>query len=154
MSPMCTGTRSWLSLWESCRRRRLRGFWQSRYTPSGLASLRHLSQRERQGRPHAWLSLWESCRRRRLRGSWQSRYTLSVLASLSHLSQRERQEGMRRKEIPDVYLSNFAGKIQEDRSGFLGRFKRGRGEIRNPPDPKPQTSAAFAVWKGRNEHRG
>ena len=41
----------WLSLWESCRRRRLRGPWQSRSacTLSVLASLGHLSQRERQG---------------------------------------------------------------------------------------------------------
>ena len=41
-------TAPWLSLWESCRRRRLRGFWQSRYTLSVFASLSHLSQRERQ----------------------------------------------------------------------------------------------------------
>ena len=58
------------------------------------------------------------------------------------------------KEIFDAYLPVFAGKIQENRSGFLGRFKEVRREIEIPPGPKPQTSAAFAVWKGRNEHRG
>ena len=30
----------------------------------------------------------------------------------------------------------------------------GPGEIRNPPGSKPQTSEAFAVWKGRSGHRG
>ena len=37
----------WLSLWESCRRRQLRG--SSLLTLSVLAALGHLSQRERQG---------------------------------------------------------------------------------------------------------
>ena len=53
----------------------------------------------------------------------RSAYTLSVLASLRHLSQRERQEGVHGKEILGANLSVRAGKIQENRSGFLGRFK-------------------------------
>ena len=52
-----------------------------------------------------------------------------------------------------IGLSGSAGKIQENRSGFLGRFK-GSGGNRNPPGSKPQTSEAFAVWKGRSGHRG
>ena len=34
---------------------------------------------------------------------------------------------MRRKEILGAYLSVFAGKIQENRRGFLGRFKGAPG---------------------------
>ncbi len=139
----------WLSLWESCRRRRLRGFRQSQFTLSVFASLSHLSQRERQGRPHAWLSLWESCRRRRLRGPWQSRFTLSVFASLRHLSQRERQEVMQRKEIFGAYPSNFAGKIQENRSGFLGRFKEVRREIEIPPGSF--SFCHFFFWRSKRK---
>ena len=44
------GLHAWLSLRESCRRRRLRGLWQLRFTLSDFASLSHLSQGERQGR--------------------------------------------------------------------------------------------------------
>ena len=40
---------------------------------------------------------------------------------------------MRGKGIFSVNLPVFVGKIQENRSGFLGRFKGVRGEIRNPP---------------------
>ena len=38
----------WLSLWKSCRRRRLRGLFWSAFTLSVFTSLSHLSQRERQ----------------------------------------------------------------------------------------------------------
>ena len=51
----------------------------------------------------------------------RSAFTLSVFASLSHLSQGERQVDA--KKISDAYLPAFAGKIQKNRSGFLGRFK-------------------------------
>ena len=39
---------------------------------------------------------------------------------------------MRKKEILGAYLSNFAGKIQENRSGFLGRFKGSGGNSQSP----------------------
>ena len=95
-----------------------------------------------------WLSLWESCRRRRLRGSWRSRFTLSVLASLRHLSQRERQ-GMQGKEILGAYPSNFAGKIQENRRGFLGRFKEVRREIEIPPGSF--SFCHFFFWRSKRK---
>ena len=40
---------------------------------------------------------------------------------------------MRGKEIFFVNLPVFAGKIQENRRGFLGRFKEVRREIEIPP---------------------
>ena len=94
----------------------------------------------------AWLSLWESCRRRRLIGAWQSRPTSPLRLRFAQTPlPRERQERMRGgKEILGVYLSNFAGKIQENRSGFLGRFKGVRGGIEIPsPNRKPAQRLRF-----------
>ena len=81
-----------------------------------------------------WLSLWESCRRRRLRGPCRHIQRVPSPSSLrSDTSPKGRGKEYTGKEIFDAYLPVFAGKIQENRSGFLGRFKGVRGEIRNPP---------------------
>ena len=83
-------------------------------------------------------------------------FTLSVFASLRHLSQRERQEGMQRKAIlVRISIIKFAReKSRKTEAVFLGALRGFGGKFAIPPNPKPQTSSAFAVWKGRNEHRG
>ena len=73
-------------------------------------------------------------------------FTLSDLASLGHLSQRERQGGMRKKASSDAYLPVFAGKIQENRRGFLGRFKGapgGNSQSPRAPNRKPAQRLRF-----------
>ena len=77
LSPQVTERATWLSLWESWRRRRLRGCaGHGRRVPSPSSLRSDTSPRGRgkgveAGEARvwcAWLSLWESWRRRRLRG--------------------------------------------------------------------------------------
>ena len=72
-----------------------------------------------------------------------------VLGESPWFSLWERQEGMRGKEILGVYLSNFAGKIQENRRGFLGRFKEVRREIEIPPGSF--SFCHFFFWRSKRK---
>ena len=82
--PICSGIGSWLSLWESCRRRRLRGKKRAAAS-SAAAGFAGLSEC-RPANPNA--ARWESA----FLNDKLNLFTLSVLALLGHLSQRERQE--------------------------------------------------------------
>ena len=107
--------------------------WPSQYTLSVLASLGHLSQGERQGRPpRLALPLGELSPQvtERVLQSRSAR-TLSVFAALSHLSQRERQEGIRGRQFLTHICQSSRERSKKTEAVFLVGSRRSGGKSKS-----------------------
>ena len=147
---------SWLSLWESCRRRRLRGFCRHIWRVPSPSSLRSATSPRGRGKRLPRLAippgeLSPQATERVLQA--QSAVTLSDLASLGHLSQGERQE-CPYLALPLGELSPQATeRVLQARSAYplRPRFAQPplpRGEASQPSCFKARTKAARSgEWK-------